>query len=182
MRFIAALLSVCLLAGCGLMSPKREPIPTVPSIDLPKFMGDWYVISAIALPPEKKAHNAIENYTLDKDGSIKTRYRMRKGGFDKPLKVYNPTGYVVEGTGNALWGMQFIWPFKGEYRIAFVEPDYSATIVARNKRDYVWLMARQPSISDTDYARYVKLITDMGYDASKLRRVPQRWPEPAGLP
>ncbi len=178
MRSISALLLVLVLAGCSMMGTKQEPIPTVPSVDLARFMGDWYVISAIGIGPEKKAHNAIETYKLVADGSIETTYRMRKG-FDEPLKVYHPTGYVRENTGNALWGMQFIWPFKGEYRIAFVEPDYSASIIARNKRDYVWLLARTPSISDAAYKGYVKRIAAMGYDTSKLRLVPQKWPETA---
>ena len=156
-----------------------KPTPLMDSVDLQRFMGPWYVIAAIPLPPESKAYNAIENYTLHPDGSIKTEFRMRKGSFDAPVKLYHPTGFVVEGTNNAEWGMQFIWPFKGEYRIAFVEPDYSATIVARNKRDYVWLMARTPSISAGDYARYEKMIADMGYDTAKIRKVPQQWPEAA---
>jgi apolipoprotein D and lipocalin family protein len=73
--------------------------------------------------------------------------------------------------------MQFVWPFKGEYRIAHLEPDYSVTIIARSARDYVWLLARKPDMSDADYARYRALIEKMGYDMAELRRVPQRWPE-----
>ncbi len=159
------------------MSARREPIALAPAVDLPRFMGDWYVIAAIPLWPEREAHNPIERYTLDEDGSVATRYRMRKGGFDAPVKVYHPRGFVEPGSGNALWKMQFVWPFKGEYRIAFVEPDYSATIVARNKRDYVWLMARQPQMADADYERYRQKIAAMGYDLSQLRRMPQQWPE-----
>jgi len=41
--------------------------------------------------------------------------------------------------------MQFLWPFKAEYLIAYVDPDYSETIIARNNRDYVWIMARTPN-------------------------------------
>ncbi|WP_341921102.1 lipocalin family protein [Hydrocarboniphaga effusa] len=180
--FLLCSFTLLALVGCSLMSPRREPIALVPSIDLPRFMGDWYVIATIPLWPERKAYNPIETYTLQADGTIGVRYRMRKGGFDKPLKVYRPTGFVEPGTGNALWGMQFVWPFKGEYRIAFVESspngDYSATIIARSKRDYVWLMARTPTITETDYQRYVQRIAAMGYDVAQLRRVPQQWPEP----
>jgi apolipoprotein D and lipocalin family protein len=79
---------------------------------------------------------------------------------------------VIENTGNALWGMQFIWPIKAEYRIAYLNDDYTQTVIARNARDYVWIMARTPSISDTEYAKLTSFISNLGYDLSKLRKVP----------
>ncbi len=41
-----------------------------------------------------------------------------------------------------------------------------------NARDYVWIMARKPDISDAAYAALVQKVSDMGYDTKKLRRVP----------
>jgi apolipoprotein D and lipocalin family protein len=70
--------------------------------------------------------------------------------------------------------MQFIWPFKAEYRIIYLSNDYERTIIGRTKRDYVWIMARQPSISEEDYRRLVKFIEEQGYESGKLRRVPHR--------
>ena len=77
-------------------------------------------------------------------------------------------------TGNALWGMQFIWPIKAEYRIAYLDEAYQTTIIARNARDYVWLMARTPQISDGEYDKLTALISSWGYDMSKLIKVPQQ--------
>jgi apolipoprotein D and lipocalin family protein len=36
-------------------------------------------------------------------------------------------------------------------------------------------MARTPEISEQDYAQITDMIAGMGYDMSKLRKVPQRW-------
>jgi apolipoprotein D and lipocalin family protein len=166
-----------LVTACAGLGRAREPTPLAAEVDLHRFMGDWYVIAFIPIFPERHAHNAVESYRLAPDGRIETTYRFRDGSFDAPLTTHAPTGFVVPGTRNAVWGMQFIWPFKGEYRIAHLEPDYSATIVARNKRDYVWLMARTPRIDDAAFDRYRDLIGAMGYDLAKLRAVPQRWPE-----
>jgi apolipoprotein D and lipocalin family protein len=166
-----------LLAGCSLFGPARPDIPLVAQVDLPRFMGDWYVIGFIPIYPERHAHNGIESYALNADGSIATTYRYRKGSFDAPLVTNRPKGFVVPGSNNALWGMQFIWPFKGEYRIVYLEPDYSVTIIARNARDYVWLLARRPEMSDAVLDRYREKIAAMGYDVGEFRRQPQRWPE-----
>lgn len=171
------LLGSLLLSGCAVFGPAREPIPLVPAVDLPRFMGDWYVIGFIPIFPERDAHNGIESYALNPDGSIATTYRYRKGSFDAPLVTNTPKGFVEPGTQNALWGMQFLWPFRGEFRIVHLEPDYSVTIIARNARDYVWLLARRPDMSDAAFERYRALIANMGYDAREFRRQPQRWPE-----
>jgi apolipoprotein D and lipocalin family protein len=89
-------------------------------------------------------------------------------------KRYNPRGFVVENTGNAIWGMQFIWPFKSEFIIAYLDKDYTSTIIARNARDYVWIMARTPFINDSRYQELIKTAANLGYDVSKLRKVPHQ--------
>ena len=48
----------------------------------------------------------------------------------------------------AVWGMQFIWPFKADYRVIYLNDDYTQTIIGREKRDYVWIMARSPAIRE----------------------------------
>ncbi len=171
-KTLMAFTGAALLAGCQASPP---PLETVDSVDLERFMGDWYVIANIPTFAEKGAHNAVETYRLDDDGTIATTFTFRKDAFDGPEKQYNPRGYVRDTRSNAEWGMQFIWPFKGDYRIIYLEDDYSATIIGRNKRDYVWLMAREPQMSEENYANAVQLIVDAGYDVSDLQRVPQRW-------
>ena len=107
-------------------------------------------------------------------GPVDPVKRIAFGSFDGPVKRYNPRGFVVENTGNAVWGMQFIWPFKADYRIVYLAADYSVTMIGRQQRDYLWIMARTPSIPDTDYAALVKKVAALGYDTAGLRRVPQR--------
>ena len=87
-----------------------------------------------------------------------------------------PRGHVVDRASNAVWGMQFVWPIKADYRIAYLSADYGQTVIAREKRDYVWIMARTPTLSDSDYAELTRFVAAMGYDTTKLRKVPQRWP------
>jgi apolipoprotein D and lipocalin family protein len=173
-RTLAGLLaSAVLLGGCA--SNPVDRIPPAPEVDLERFMGAWYVIANIPTSIERGAHNAVESYALDSDGTIDTTFTFRKGGFDGPEKRYNPRGFVRPGTANAVWGMQFVWPVKAEYVVAFVDPEYTQTIIGRSKRDYVWVMARQPVLTDEQYAALVARVAALGYDTANLERVPQRW-------
>jgi apolipoprotein D and lipocalin family protein len=160
-----------MLSACS----STPTIPTAKDVDLPRFMGDWYVIANIPTWPERDAYNAIESYKLDPDGSIATTFTFRKGAFDGPEKVMRPRGFVTDEKSNAVWGMQFVWPIKAEYLIAHVDAGYTETIIARSSRDYVWIMARKPVLPDADYARLVQMVADLGYDMDKLQKVPQRW-------
>lgn len=176
---ILALGSGSLLSACATRPPT---IPPVAAVDLPRFMGDWYLIAHIPSLPEREAYNAVESYRLDDEGRIRTTFRFRKGGFEAPLTTMEPVGRVVPGSGNAVWGMQFVWPIQAEYVIVALAPDYSHTIIGRSKRDYLWIMARTPSLAQADYDALVAKARALGYDAGKLRKVPQRWPETGPQP
>lgn len=172
-------ISICLIiTGCA---SAMKPIPLVKQVELKQFMGDWYVIAAIPTAIEKEVYNGIENYQSNVDGTIATTFTFYKGGFDGKFKKYEPKGFVVKDTGNALWGMQFIWPIKAEFRIVYLDAQYQRTIIARNARDYVWIMARTPQISDAEYKELTDLVQSYGYDMTKLRKVPQKWPAPASI-
>lgn len=170
-KSIIAMAAIVILSGCA----SKPPLETVDYVDLDRFMGDWYVIANIPTFVEKGAHNAVENYTLNDDGTIATRFTFREDGFNGEQKEYNPKGFVTDKESNAVWGMRFIWPIKADYRVIYLDDEYSTTIIGRNKRDFVWIMAREPQISDKTYAELVEFTASVGYDTSELRRVPQEW-------
>jgi len=154
------------------------PIQTVQSVDLDRFMGSWYVIASIPTFIEKDVYNGIESYRLAEDGTVETTFTFNKGGFDGPEKIYRPRGFIRDTESNAVWGMQFVWPFKAEYRIIYLDKNYTQTVIGRTKRDYVWIMAREPSIPQADYGRILQFIEEQGYDLSKVQKIPQQQGDP----
>jgi apolipoprotein D and lipocalin family protein len=132
------------------------------------------VIANIPTALEKGAHNAVETYQLNSDGTVATTFTFRDGSFDGKKKAYHPRGFVSEES-NAVWGMQFVWPIKADYRIVYLDEDYTVTVIGRNKRDYVWIMAREPEISDQAYQDILEQVAEMGYDISEIEKVPQQW-------
>ena len=160
------------LASCA---GNGADMKTVDYVDIERFMGDWYVIANIPTFLEKGAHNAVENYSLSDDGTIATTFTFRDGAFDGKEKEYTPRGFIRDTSTNATWGMRFVWPIKADYRIVYLDDDYSTTIIGRQKRDYVWIMARQPEIPEEEYEVLLDFVESLGYVRSDVKRVPQRW-------
>jgi len=169
LRGAAALLAAAFVSSCT-----PPPLNVVGNVDLDRFMGRWYVLASIPTFLERGAHNAVETYRREPDGTIATTFAFRRGAFDGELVEYTPRGFVNEKSP-AVWGMQFLWPFRAEYRIVYLAPDYSVTVIARTARDYAWLMARTPELADAEYARFAALLRELHYDTASIERVPQRW-------
>ena len=134
------------------------------------------MIASIPTFIEKDAYNAMESYKLDDDGTVATTFRFNKGSLEGPLKEYNPRGFIRDKQSNAVWDMQFVWPFKAEYRIIYLSKDYSQTVIGRTKRDYVWIMARKNIIPKADYEKILNFLRGQEYDTKDLRMVPHYLP------
>ena len=178
-RLAAAVFMAAALAAChGASGEKR--IPPVSHVDLPRFMGSWFVIASIPTRFERNEYNPVETYRPEPDGSICTSFRFREGAFNGPLKKIHSVATTLAGSGNAEWRVHLFWVLREQYIVAWLAPDYSAVIVARDARDYAWLMARTPQISAAEYRLMLARLKAMGYDLSKVRKSPQSWPD-AGL-
>jgi len=166
-------ISLCLI-GCAsnpmLDRNTLKTMPVVDYVDLDRFMGNWYVIASIPTFLERDAYNPIEIYQRDNDGSIATTFTFNKGSLNGPTKIYRPRGFIKDKRTNAIWDMQFVWPIKADYRIVYLDDNYQQTIIGRNSRDYVWVMARTPKISEKDYLNLVAKVDSLGYNLDSLQK------------
>ena len=176
---LVALLSLASLSACA--TNDMMPLGALDrKIDLERFMGDWYVIGFIPVTipffSEEGAHNGVESYRLTEEGVIETTYTFRKGAFDGPKKRMTPKGWVYDEDTNTEWRMQFLWPFKAAYLIVYLDEDYQKTIVGVPNRKFVWIMSRDPDLSDADYQQMLDHVARLGYEVERVQRVPQKWP------
>ncbi len=174
LQWIVILCSFALLsASCTTVSP---PPVVDKKVDIERFMGDWYVIAGKFTFLERGAHNAVEHYALNEDGTIATTFTFRRGGFDGPLKTYRPKGFIHDEATNAEWRMQFLWPFKAAYLILYLDDEYRYTAIGVPNRNYLWIMAREPSIPDERMREILSYLESIDYDISDLHRIPHQWP------
>ena len=152
---------------------KKSPLRTVPSVDLPRFMGDWRVIANIPYFAERGNVDSVETYALRPDGSIANGFAFRKESFDAPQKTMSFTAEVKNKTTNAEWRVRFLPFVKVAYLVIDLDPDYQWTVIGHPSRKYGWIMAREKTLPDAVYAGILARLAAQGYDAGKFAKVPQ---------
>lgn len=179
MKYLFGLTMIAALALSPLAADARDsnPIAPVRGVDLSRYMGRWYVIAAVPTRFERAAYNAVETYQRNADGTICTWFRQRPGSFEAPVKLIESTASVRDGSGNGEWRVHLFAFLNAQYLVGWLKSDYSQALVVRDARDYLWFMARTPTVSDADYAAMLGRVEAMGYDPAMIRKVPQRWPE-----
>ena len=172
MKNILIFLSVLSLTGCGGVKFTK----TASYVDMNRYFGKWYVISARGIFVESKAYNSTETYTWnEKEKRIDVDFRMLKGSFDGEEKTYPQKAWIHNTETNAHLKVQFFWPLKFDYLILDIDPDYQWVAVGVPSQRYLWVMARKPDIPDSKYKEILARIDSMGYSTENMRKVPQRW-------
>ena len=170
---VSSLLPFLLLMGCSLTPTKQAPMKTVAHVDLPRFMGAWYVIGTIPWFVEKENVGTMDVYKARADGKIDITYVFHKKELSAPRQEMHALGTVVDKESNATWAVQFIWPFKAPYLVIDLAPDYSATVIGHPSRNLIWIMARTPTIPETTYQALLKNAASQGYDTTRIVKIPQ---------
>ena len=168
--FIAAALLVTLV-GCSTFS-KNEPLQIVDQVDLDRFMGKWYVIGSVQTVTDRKPFNSTITYDRIKRG-IGITYEFNSGDFDGKPRTVKVSALVDNPGINSDWEVRYLtWPFESDYKVIYLNQDYSVTVVGQPSRKYVWIMSRQKNIEDALYSDIILELQDLGYDVGKIRLIP----------
>ncbi|MDP4157948.1 MAG: lipocalin family protein [Bacillota bacterium] len=179
MRLRKALLIATLAAvACALSACASDPDTSKPTlhsnatVDLPRYMGRWYIIANIPYFAENGKLMARDQYTLRADGRIDNDYVFRRS-FDGADDRWHGVGTVVPGTGNAQWSVRFWGVVAADYLVLEVAPDYSWALVGHPQRKYGYVFSRRPRMDDALYGQLLAKLAGYGYTTSRLRKVPQ---------
>jgi len=75
--------------------------------------------------------------------------------------------YPVDKTNSKL-KVSFFWPFKGDYWIVRLDPNYQLSIVSDPQRKYLWILTRSQSMAKVQYQELVNWLNNNGWDTGKL--------------
>ncbi len=159
-----------LLCGC-LGYP--ETVKPVKGFELDKYLGKWYEIARFNHSFEKGLAYVTAEYSIRKDGGVRVK---NKGFSEKTGKWKESIGkaYFVEDKDLGYLRVSFFGPFYGSYVIFELDKNYQFAFVTSSKKSYVWLLSRQPHISEELKEHFKQVLREKGYDPSKLIWVKQK--------
>ena len=175
-RAVALLGALVMAAGCSTSTTERlrlPPLPTVAHVDLSRYVGTWYEVANFPQSFQRGCTATTATYTLRADGDIDVLNRCRQGSVDGDEKSARGRARVVDRATNAKLEVSFFGPFWGDYWIIDVSDDYSYAVVGHPGRDYLWILARTPTMAEATYERILARLQARGYETSRLVRTIQ---------
>jgi apolipoprotein D and lipocalin family protein len=174
MKYAATILAAGLIMlGCTATAKDKPPLTVVDRVDLERYLGKWYEIASYPAWFQKGCTGSTAEYSLLPEGKIRVINRCRKNSLDGPLKESKGKAEVADAATNAKLKVWFFWPFKGNYWIIDLSPDYQWAVVGEPSRKYLWILSRTPFMEEVVYQGILERLPQKGYDPAGLRRTAQ---------
>lgn len=172
-RSLSALLTLaCCLTGCA--NHPVQPLPTVESVDLERYMGTWYEIARLPNRfQEVCAGDTQARYRLDGD-LVRVTNRCREA--DGTITTAEGRARSVTGSSNSKLRVSFFRPFYGDYWVLALDPGYQWVLVGEPRRKYAWILSRMPLLAETTFAALLDQAAAQGFDRAAFQRTPQNRP------
>lgn len=172
---ISGLMVVLGLTACvgSLQQDESPPPPTVSYVDIDAFMGRWYVIATTPGVRHRNSQNALKDMQQLDDGSIRIESYMLTGDEEPEWKMYEGSARIRNIRTNAEWEISYTWPIRTNFRILYLSDNYDLVLMGDERRNSIRLMAREQSIPDHRFSDMMIQAQNLGYDISRIRKVPQ---------
>jgi len=157
----------------------RSDLATIPALDLPRYLGTWYEIAKFPNRFQRKcAGFTTATYTALPDGrvQVENRCKLADGSVDSVVGVARQVGpstsprLKVRFAPALLSFLPMVW---GDYWVIDLDRDYGLAAVSEPGREYLWILARTPTVSKPAYDALVARLSGQGLDVRKLVRTPQ---------
>ena len=142
-----------------------QNIPAVKDFNLNKYLGDWYEIARLPHIFEKDMEYVKANYSLNPDGTVRV---INSGIKHQKKKTIYGIAKFKDAKDVGELEVSFFRPFWGDYKIIYLDSDYSIAIVTSGTKNYLWLLSRTPDIDEINKNLFIDKVKNWGFDTNKL--------------
>ena len=148
-------------------------IRPVSHFDLDRYLGTWHEIARLDHSFERGLSRVTAEYSRQADGSIKVINK----GYSKENNVWQNVEGKAKFVGDKNIGhlkVSFFGPFYGSYIIFKLDMvDYQYAFVTSYNKDFLWLLARTPVVSNAVLTEFKEAIAHYGFDIQNIIYVAQ---------
>ena len=154
-----------MLTGCARLP---DGITPVENFDLNRYLGKWYEIARLDHSFERGLSQVTAEYSLKSDGTVRV---INRGFSEKENRVKQAEGKArfVGDPDRGHLKVSFFGPFYGAYVIVELDHDgYQYALVCGPNRNYLWILARTPDLTDEVRDMLEKKARGLGFDTEDL--------------
>jgi apolipoprotein D and lipocalin family protein len=135
-------------------------------------MGQWYEIAALPNWFQKNCVCTTAEYR-QLDDYVEVKNTCRDGSSQGKVRKALGKAWVVEGSSGGKLKVSFFWPFRGDYWIIALDPDYQWAMVGHPQRKYLWILSRKPQMEAKLADTLLEQARAMGYPVDQMRMTDQ---------
>lgn len=139
---------------------------------LERYQGKWYEIARFKNPFQKKCFkNVTAEYQLLDNGMINVVNKCEIKNDERDIvtglaRIQDENDHSkLEVSFFDIFGWRPIW---GDYWVLYVDPIYSWSVVGDRKRQYGWILSRNPTLSSSNLDKAKLILDKNGYDSTAL--------------
>lgn len=164
-RIVLALLFAVAIGGC-------KTVPTVPSVDIERYMGLWYQISAYETSFNKGLVGVTAEYTLLADGSVQVYNKGYLDTLDGELDEILGNAVVVDTKTNAKLKVSFPgvpnFPWANYLIVILDVENYQYAVVSDPLRYTLFVLSRTPQMDAELYGEILHQLRVAGFNTDRL--------------
>ncbi|MBH2008874.1 MAG: lipocalin family protein [Xanthomonadaceae bacterium] len=160
-------------------SATGQPLTTIASLDLPRYMGTWYEIARYPNSFQQKCTgNTRAEYSIKGDGGVQVinRCKLQSGELNEIVgagrQIGSATSPKLEVRFSPAW-LSFIPAVWGDYWVIDLDAAYQLVAVSDDRREYLWVLSRTPWVEPKAYEALLGRLGQKGFDLQKLQLTPQ---------
>lgn len=157
-----------------------EPLTTVATLDIQRYMGTWYEIAKFPNRFQRKCvANTTATYQALPNGRVAVINRCLRQDGDtqvaegeaRQLGDTSSPKLEVRFAPAFLSFVPFVW---GDYWVVDLDQGYTLAAVSEPGRDYLWILSRTPTVNKADYDNLLARLKSKGLDVARLETTEQR--------
>lgn len=152
------------------------PLAPIPRLDLDRYMGRWHELARYPNRFQSQCTGAATaDYALLPQGTVQVVNRCPQAGgkVDQAIgeaRRVGPEGSPTLQVRFAPAWLSFLPQVWGDYWVVELDPAYQLAVVSEPKREYLWVLSRQPSLPAAQWAALNARLQALGFDPARLIR------------
>lgn len=165
---------LCLNVAAEDMGTAKAPLTTIPSLDVPRYMGTWFEIAKYPNRFQEECTGfAQAEYSIKPDGNVRVLNSCKLAN-GEVTKAEGTAKQVGEGSSPKLkvrfapaW-LSFISAVWGDYWVIDLDEAYQLVAVSEPKREYLWILSRTQKVDPKAYEALLERLGQKGFDLKRL--------------